>query len=400
MLDKNFIKNITSKDTKLSLNTITTLIKTSDIALFEHLCEKADFIFPFLKERIIKDFIKLINKEDLKTVFEFSKIYSSDFEEIIVGSWVKFASEDLTDEILELFEKGTNEQKAYCAKYFSRIQDPLALEYLKKEVKTDFEPLMTNCAQTLFVFKDTEVLDEMKEVVLKSDDDFEKFAAFNFINAYGGENQIKFIVENAFSSPFLVNIISNMMDANGFNYLKTILSNEKLLEILYIIIDEYPEDIALDSVMYWDILEFLKLIETFDNQFAKNILLLANDKFGEFSTNDIYLFDLDKNTKEEVKKISNYLNSINISFDEVVDNLDCSSTKQIDCVLEVIKRFKISSLAQKTADLFNQNKLNLEQMAHCAEVLKEINAVDLIDRAVVESVENENIKALIESYLS
>ena len=39
-------------------------------------------------------------------------------------------------------------------------------------------------------------------------------------------------------------------------------------------------------------------------------------------------------------------------------------------------------------------------MAHCAEVLKEINAVDLIDRAVVESVENENIKALIESYLS
>ena len=74
MVDKNFIKNITSKDINLSKNTISNMIKTASIDCFEELCEKSDFIFPFLKERISNDFVKLISKDDLKTVFEFSKI--------------------------------------------------------------------------------------------------------------------------------------------------------------------------------------------------------------------------------------------------------------------------------------------------------------------------------------
>ena len=130
MLDENFIKNITSKDIKLSHSIIENMIKASDIEAFRTLCEKSDFIFPFLKERISSDFVKLIKEENLSAIFKFSEIYCADFEDIIVNSWVKFASEDLTDEILALFENGTIEQKAYCAKYFSRINDPLALEYL------------------------------------------------------------------------------------------------------------------------------------------------------------------------------------------------------------------------------------------------------------------------------
>ena len=74
MPSDNFIKNITSKDIKLSKDTIIALIKTADIKHFEELCKKSEFIFPFLKERIINDFVKLINKEDLKTIFEFSKM--------------------------------------------------------------------------------------------------------------------------------------------------------------------------------------------------------------------------------------------------------------------------------------------------------------------------------------
>ena len=118
MPETNFIKNITSKDIKLSHQTIENMIKAKDIEPFKLLCEKSDFIFPFLKERIAADFIKLIKKEDLNAVFEFSKIYCADFEDMIVNSWIKFASQDLTDEILDLFENGTVEQKAYCAKYF------------------------------------------------------------------------------------------------------------------------------------------------------------------------------------------------------------------------------------------------------------------------------------------
>ena len=91
MSSENFIKNITSKDLNLSHKTIEALIKQKDSSLFSELCEKSEFIFPFLKERIIKDFVKLITKNDLDVVFEFSKIYCSDFEDLIVNSWIKFA---------------------------------------------------------------------------------------------------------------------------------------------------------------------------------------------------------------------------------------------------------------------------------------------------------------------
>ena len=111
---ENFIKNITSKDIKLSLNTIENMIKSQNIKAFQLLCEKAGFIFPFLKERIIKDFVNLIDKENLSSVFEFSRVYCFDFEDLIVNSWLKFASEDLTDEILELFEKYFA-QYAFCS---------------------------------------------------------------------------------------------------------------------------------------------------------------------------------------------------------------------------------------------------------------------------------------------
>jgi len=82
---ENFIKNITSKDIKLSHSTIENMIKTSDIEAFGLLCEKADFIFPFLKERISKDLVKLVEETDLGVIFDFARYYSSDFEEMIAG---------------------------------------------------------------------------------------------------------------------------------------------------------------------------------------------------------------------------------------------------------------------------------------------------------------------------
>ena len=93
MQNQNFIKNITSKDIKLSHSIIENMIKTCDIEAFKMLCEKSDFIFPFLKERISSDFVKLIKEENLNVIFEFSKTYCADFEDMIVNSWVKFADE-------------------------------------------------------------------------------------------------------------------------------------------------------------------------------------------------------------------------------------------------------------------------------------------------------------------
>ena len=316
MSSQNFIKNITSKDIALSKSTIKDMIKTANIADFRMLCENAEYIFSFLKERITRDFVKIINKENLNVIFEFSKIYCYDFEDLIVNSWIKFANEDLTDEILDLFENGTNKQKTYCAKYFSKIQDPLAIEYLNKFAKSDFEALRTNCAIALGAFCDVEVLNEMKNIALNSNDEFEKLRAFNFIVAYGKDEQIKFVLENAFNSPFATNIISNIMDYCDINHLKNILNKETLNKILQLIIEEYPEDIPLDTCYYWNLIDYIKLIYSFNNQFSRNILLMAKIKFEEFNKNDIYTFDFDRNIKEEIKNISLYLNSLDIEIDK------------------------------------------------------------------------------------
>ena len=393
MKPENFIKDITSKDIKLSHSTILNMIKDLDTEAFGLLCEKADFIFPFLKERINADFVKLIEEKDLNAVFKFSKIYCADFEDMIVNSWVKFASQDLTDEILELFENGTVEQKAYCAKYFVKIQDPLALEHLKNNVFSDFEPLKTNCALALSAFQDVEILDKMKEIVLKSNDDFEKLNAFNFISTYSGEKQIKFVIEQAFLSPFAINIISNVLDFNELNYLKNILDNKTMTKIFQLIIEEYPEDLSLDSAYYWNLAEFIKLIYRFDSSYSKNVLILAREKFKEFSENDIYTFDFDKNIKNEIKNISNLLKSLDLEFS--VENFE--DEFELSAILEVIKELKLDEKAEFLANLFSRT--NEEKKAQIALILKEFKKIDLIDIEIIKQIQNENIKALIESYL-
>ena len=306
MPNDNFIKNITSKDINISKNTILNMINSASIECFKELCEKSDFIFPFLKERIVKDFVKLINKEDLKTVFEFSKIYCYDFENLILNSWLKFADEDLTDEILELFEKGTDEQKAYCALYFSHIKDSLALEFLNKYAYSNFEPLKINCAQALSAFKDKNIYEDMKKIILNNDDDFEKTLAFLFISAYKGDDAVNFVIDNCFNNPFKIQIISNLLDFNCFESLKN-LKQDKVIQIFLTLIEGYPEDIGLETIEYYKILDYVKLINSYNTQYAKNALLAAREKFAEFFENDIYQYDLDKNTKQYLKEVNVFL---------------------------------------------------------------------------------------------
>ena len=399
MSSQNFIKNITSKDIALSKSTIKDMIKTANIADFRMLCENAEYIFSFLKERITRDFVKIINKENLNAVFEFSKIYCYDFEDLIVNSWIKFANEDLTDEILDLFENGTDEQRAYCAKYFSKIQDPLAIEYLNKFAKSDFEALRTNCAIALSAFCDVEVLNEMKNIALNSNDEFEKLRAFNFIVAYGKDEQIKFVLENAFNSPFATNILSNIMDYCDINHLKNILNKETLNKILQLIIEEYPEDIPLDTCYYWNLIDYIKLIYSFNNQFSRNILLMAKIKFEEFNKNDIYTFDFDRNIKEEIKNISLYLNSLDIEIDNLYEELK-KDKFHFDVALFIIKELKLSQYSSYLAQLINEFQNDYEKIAKISETLKELNQINLVNIEIIEKIKDENIKALIKSYIN
>ena len=387
-----FLRNITSKDVELSQKTILNLIQNKEIQNFEELSNSADFIFPFIKERIIKDFLKFIKQEDLNTIFEFSKIYSPDFEDLIVLSWVKFASEDLTDEIIELFENGSNEQKAYCAKYFFHIQDPISLEILNKYAFSDFSYLLSNCAITLKKFNDINAIKYAKETILNSNDDFKNLKMFEYLSAYNTNENTKFILENYKNSQFDFNIIVNLLNFNTLDEIKNIATEEQLIDIFKILIENYPENLSLSTIQYYQILDFSKLISNSSSQYAKNVLLIAKKDFEEYSNNDIYSFDLDKNSKEELKAINNFLKTIVEDFSNLENELESNNNSRFEIALDVIKEFNKVEFSNKIAKLINSNSLNNQNLAKSIEVLKSLNCANLINREIIDNISDENIK--------
>ncbi len=393
----NLLKNITSKDVELSKNTVKALIKSADLDDYNELIKNSDFIFPFIKERIIKDFVKLINKSELDTVFKFAKIYSSDFEDLIVKSWLKYADEDLTDKILELFENGSNDEKAYCAKYFSVINDSLALDILYKNSYVDFLPLEINCARALKNFEDRKIVNEMKNRILNSTDEFEKVSAYTFILAYGGVDLVKFCLENCFESPFLVDIISNLLDFNDLYYLIDILDENVVARIFGVLIENYPENISLNTIECYQIFDFVKFLLKSKSQYAKNILAICKLNFNEYLNNEVYNYDLDKNLKIELKKIVEYLNLYKVDFsalkEEIVDN--CLYYR-FEMSLKVINEYKLYEYGQLLANLINENKLPLGFVSLCAQTLKILGRTNLIKKDAIENIKNDNVKAFIE----
>ena len=389
-----FIKNITSKDINLSKKTILDLINSKDLSKFKLLTEKEDFIFPFLKDRITKDFVNLINKENIETLFEFTKVYSFDFEEMIVKSLLKFANEDLTDRILEIFENGTKEEKTYCAKYFCYIKDPLALDFLYKNAKSDFNPLKTNCILAIKSFNDTKLIKYAKENIESAVDDFEKLSDFETLAIF---NEIDFILENGLNSPLNSNIVPILLNFNDFDSLKNKTSKENIKRIFHILIENYPENIALDTILYYQILDFIKLILLENDNYSKTLLLFAKAKFDEFNSNDIYSFDFDKSIKNEIKNISEFLNNSEFTINDVVFEYNDEKPYQFSLLLDIIKEYNLENFDCDLVHIFE--KVNCISKAKIAEILKSHNKINQLDKNLIENIENENVKALIMSYL-
>lgn len=403
MANDNFIKSVTSKDFNRFKDAIQNLINSKNLTLFNELNEKSDFLFPFVKEKIIKNFVNLIQKNNLDVVFEFSKIYSYDFEDLIIKSLLKFADEDLTDEILNLFETGTDEQKAYCAKYFSYIKDPLALELLTKNAYSSFDPLRTNCAIAFGAFGYEKIIDDMKNIIETDDDDFKKLNALQFLISYNNPDLICYIIKKAYSSPFVSNIITYLKDTHDLDTLNKYLSDNDIARIFSILIENYPENISLDSVIPYEIFNFIKLLSSKEryNQYIENIFIIAKNKFSEFSNNEIYNYDLDQDTKTEIDEILKLLSNFDFKLENLKEELDCYNnlTYRYETALNAVKIMNYSKYSEFLAYLINENKLNYVLMAQTAITLKELNKENLIDKSKIETIENKNVKALILSLL-
>lgn len=364
------------------------LVDVCDVELFKELVDNDDFLFDFVKNNVAQRIENAVNQNNYQNLVEFLKYYSQSYEDAIVGSLVKYADEDLTDLMLDKFESGCDNEKTYAAKYFAKVQDPLAYEFLRLNSYSDNEFLAQNCAMTLGAWHDEKSFDEAIEK-LQNTDDFEKLSAVKFLTAYGDKKAVPKLFEAMKTSTMAENISGEIPYLVPlYELIKTDYENA-LLAIIYIT-NALGEILPLSVVFDFEFFEvFEELINNHDDSKVAITLLNARDKFDTLTENDEYLYDEDKNTKNEIFDIKKLLNSAKKKDLE----------KYINDELREDSPFVFTALDFATDELAIRELLksnNQTLILKTAEVLKSLGNFDETARTVaLLKVTDINIKAII-----
>lgn len=364
------------------------LVDDCDVELFKELVDNDDFLFDFVKNNVAQRIENAVNQNNYQNLIEFLKYYSQSYEDVIVGSLVKFADEDLTDLMLDKFENGCDNEKAYAAKYFAKIQDPLAYEFLRLNSYSDNEFLAQNCAMTLGAWHDEKSYDEAI-AKLQNSDDFEKLSAVKFLTAYGDKKAVPKLFDAMKNSTMAENIAGEIPYLVPlYELIKSDYENA-LLAIIYIT-NALGEILPLSVVFDFELFEvFEDLINNHEDSKMAITLLNAKGKFETLTENDEYLFDEDKNTKNEIFDIKKLLNSAKKKDLE----------KYVNDELREDSPFVYTALDFATDELAIRELLksnNQTLILKTAEVLKSLGNFDETARTVaLLKVTDINIKAII-----
>lgn len=387
MSNKDLIKKLTSKNKTDYEPVAHQLINTPDISLFEELVNQDDFLFDFVKRNVSQRLQNACNASNYRNLLALMKVYSPFYEDFIASTLAKFADEDLTDELLEIFENGTEAEKTYCAKYFSHIKDPLALEFLRESAFSENENLSSNCAATLGAFEDKESF-ELALNKLDSDDDFEIFKGVNFLIAYGDKTAAKKIIEVLDKSSMAENIageIPYLIDLFSILELDTVSG----LTVINYIINGLGEILPLSTTIDYNLYSVIEdLANNSQNSAVATVLTNAREKFNTLTENDEYLYDEDKNTKNEVYENNKLLNSIKIS-----GNIDEELKSDSPFVFTALD---FTNNKGAVVELLSSDSQTL--VLKSAEILKKLGGWNETSREkALQHVTDSNIRAIIEA---
>lgn len=402
-MNNEYIKKLTGKNPKDFEFAAAHIINNCDEDAFRALVEQSDFLFDFIKQNVEKRLASVVTNYNYKNLLQFLKIYSYDYADFIISTLVKFADEDLTDEMLERFENGSDEEKAYCAKYFSMINDTLAIDLLRKYSYSDFDALAQNSAEALSAMKD-EISYNIALDKLKSEDEFEKLSAVRFLSAYKDARAIGNLFETMKKSSMPENIASEIPYIKSFmELLDTEYVDDAILAINHII-NGIGEIILLGQLFDFQLFELLERgITEAKNQFngkMATVLLSAKLKFEQLTENEEYIFDEDKTTKEEVYEIKNLLNFQSNEFwneqKKLFQNELNENSDFVFFALELVQELNLIETFDKLKELLNSSNQTL--ILKTVEVIKSLGKINEIDKnKVLEKVSDENIKLIIQS---
>lgn len=306
------------------------LVDTPDVELFKKLVKQDDFLFDFIKSNVAKRIAKACNKHNYMNLLRFFDYHSQSYDGVIANALYEYGGEELLPEIKEFFLSDNNSNKAYALKFFSllpkgKLDD--ILPAVRETALSDDNSVSNNAIEVLSGVNDI-ISKENALKQLESADEFEQYNGVKFLVTYGAKDTLPRIIdvmkksslsENiAAEIPFLVDL-ENLL-AQDFDLAVLVLCN---------IVNAIPEIIQPAAAIDYNLLEIFENLY-YDNLTSSSALLLriAKEKFESLEENEEYLFDCDKNTKDEVSNINKFFKEVNVNklnsllYDELYDESD------------------------------------------------------------------------------
>ncbi len=306
------------------------LVDTPDIDLYKKLVNQDDFLFDFVKNNVAKRIQSACNKENYLNLIKFFDYYSASYDTVIAEVLYQYGGMNLFEVMKDMFLNGSDEKKAYSAKFLSFLSGDILSELLpeiRKNAHSEYEPLAANSIEILSNLGD-EISKSNAIKNLEAEDEFEQYDAIKFLVAFGAKDQLGKIIDVMKKSSLSENIAAEIPYLVPLDeILKSDFDNGIL--ILCNIVNAIPEIIPAAAAIDYS------LFELFEDLYCSNLtstsallLRLAKDKFESLSENDEYLFDCDKNTKDEVRAVSRLLAGVNVNklnsllYEELYDESD------------------------------------------------------------------------------
>ena len=381
------IKKLTGKNPSEYELVAKSLIDNSDVELFSKLVKQDDFLFDFIKDNVARRIQSACNKENYLHLLDFLEYYSSSYDTMIARVLYSFSGDELLPEMKEYFLNGTDAQKAYAVKYFSFVTPDRLVEILpllRKTAISDYEPLALNSIEVLSILKE----EESKNSALKklnSNDEFEQFEGIKFLINYQAKDSLSSIIDVMKKSSLAENIASEIPYLLSFEEMFE-KNNDDALLVLCNILNAIPEIIPASNVVNFSLYEvFQRLLDEKLTSSIAVALRLAKDKFEELCSNDEYLFDCDKNTKDEVKAINELLRNISVKkleslfYDELYDGSDfvffaldyVDEVDELETLLDSANQtlvLKVLTLLKDKGVLSQEHKITALQVVSCQDI--------------------------------
>lgn len=319
------IKKLTGKNPDEYEAVAKSLVDNSDVNLFAKLVKQDDFLFDFVKNNVANRIKKAINKDNYLNLLNFLDNYSPSYDSVIAECLYNFGGIEILPAMKEIFVNGNVEKKAYALKYFSFVPREYVEELLpliRQTAVSEFEPLSINSIEVLSKMNDeifkTEALQK-----LNSEDEFEQYNGVKYLVAFKALDALPQILQVMKKSSLSENIASEIP------YLvpvEDLIKTDDGVLVLCNIVSAIPEIIPPSAVIDYNLFSIFEDLYLNNLSSSSAVLLrLAQEKFAELTSNDEYLYDCDKNTKDEVFAINQLLVGIdsyklkNLLYDELYD---------------------------------------------------------------------------------